>query len=273
MIRTRVVTEGECNFLFPVDDRIFLGEGLFETLRVEEAKPCCAYLHWQRLTDSARKLDIPFDLSFEHWLEHLLNKIKQDNLYHGGIKAILSGGSAPRGLAARGQVSQLAFQAFNYSVETHPQRLVSASWLRDGNNPIYQVKSVNYLEAILARRQAIAAAADDALFFNLQHHATETTCANLFLIHENCLLTPPLTDGVLPGITRSRLLQYSKQQGINCMEVSVTRTMLQEAEALFVTNSLQGIRPVLALDDVVFAVDHPLLNQLSSSLHFENGSN
>ncbi|MCE0724730.1 MULTISPECIES: aminotransferase class IV [Legionella] len=267
MSRTRILSEGESNFAFPIDDRVFLGEGLFETLRVEAATPCCAYLHWQRLGDSALKLGIPFDLSFEHWLEHLLSKIKQDNLYHGGIKAILSGGSAPRGLAARAQVSQLIFQTFNYSVESHPLKLLSVLWLRDGNNPIYQVKSVNYLEAILARRQAIALGADDALFFNLQHHATETTCANLFLIQDKRLLTPPLTDGVLPGITRSRVLQLSKQQGVSCTEVSITKAMLKDADGLFITNSLQGIRSVFSLDDIVFTVDHPLLNQLSSSLN------
>ncbi|AWN75332.1 aminotransferase class IV [Legionella anisa] len=270
MSRTRVLTERESSFAFPIDDRIFLGEGLFETLRVEASTPCCAYLHWQRLGDSAQKLDIPFDLSFEHWLEHLLSKIKQDNLYHGGIKAILSGGSAPRGLAARGQISQLIFQTFNYSVETYPLKLVSVPWLRDGTNPIYQVKSVNYLEAILARRQAIALGADDALFFNLRHVATETTCANLFLLKDKSLLTPPLTDGVLPGITRSRVLQLSKQQGISCTEVSITKAMLKGADGLFITNSLQGIRSVFSLDDLVFTVDHPLLNQLSSSLNVCN---
>ncbi|KTC82418.1 aminotransferase class IV [Legionella cherrii] len=273
MTRTRVLTEGDSNFAFPIDDRIFLGEGLFETLKVESARPCCAFLHWQRLNDSAQKLGIPFDLSFKQWREHLLHKIKCDNLYHGGIKAILSGGSAPRGLAAQGQISQLIFQTFNYTVETHPLRLVSAPWLRDGNNPIYQVKSVNYLEAILARRQANALGADEALFFNLQHHATETTCANLFLIQDKCLLTPPVTDGVLPGVTRSRILQLSKQQGLICREVSLTKTMLKEADVLFATNSLQGIRPICSLDDITFSVEHPLLSQLSSSLSICDESN
>ncbi|KTC90978.1 aminotransferase class IV [Fluoribacter dumoffii] len=266
MIRTRVFTEDDSCVVFPIDDRIFLGEGLFETLKVEGAKPCYANLHWQRLSESAPKMGIPFDLSYEQWLEHLLHKIKRDNLYHGGLKAILSGGSAPRGLGAHGQISHLAFQTFNYTVETHPLRLVSASWLRDENNPVYQVKSVNYLEAILARRQANATGADDALFFNLQHHATETTCANLFLIKNQSLMTPPLGDGVLPGITRSRVLQLSTQQGIMCKEISLTKPMLEEADALFVTNSLQGIRPICSLDNREFNVSHPLLNQLSSFL-------
>jgi 4-amino-4-deoxychorismate lyase len=268
MIRTRVLSDcGENNLAFPTDDRIFLGEGLFETLKVESGQPCCANLHWQRLSDSAQKLGIPFDLSFEHWLEHLLHKIKADNLYHGGIKAILSGGSAPRGLAAQGQISHLGLQTFNYVVEFHALRLMSMPWLRDAANPVFQVKSVNYLEAILGRRQAIASGADDALFFNLQHHATETTCANLFMIQNQSLLTPPLTDGVLPGITRSRVFKLSEQHKINCIEVSLTKAMLRDADAVFLTNSLQGIRSVCSLDDSTFATDHPLLNQLTSFLN------
>ena len=267
MIRTRVLIEnGESSFLFPMDDRILLGEGLFETLKVESAKPCCAFLHWERLSESAKKLSIPFDLSFEHWLEHLLFKIKQDNLYHGGIKAILSGGSAPRGLASQGQLSHLMLQSFNYTSEVEPLRLITMPWLRDAANPVYQVKSVNYLEAILARRQAHILGADDALFFNLQYHATETTCANLFMIHEEQLLTPPLTDGVLPGITRSRILNLAEQKNISYAEISLTKTMLNEADAVFITNSLQGIRPVLSLDNIIFPVDHPWINQLTCSL-------
>lgn len=267
MIRTRVLSDGgENNLAFPTDDRIFLGEGLFETLKVESGKPCFAYLHWQRLSDSAQKLGMPFDLTFEHWLEHLLHKIKSDNLYHGGIKAILSGGSAPRGLAVRGQISQLVLQTFNYTVETHPLKLVSVPWLRDAANPVFQVKSVNYLEAILARRHAIDLGADDALFFNLQHHVTETTCANLFMIQKQCLLTPPVTDGVLPGITRARIFKLSKQLNIDCIEASLTKSMLRDADVVFLVNSLQGIRSACSLDDMIFETDHSLLHQLTSSL-------
>lgn len=252
----------EHEIMFQADDRIFLGEGLFETLKVTHGKPCCAYLHWQRLSDAAIRLGIPFELSFEHWLEHLRHKIRKDRLNCGGIKAILSAGSAPRGLAERGQNSHLVLQTFNYPLETKPLRLVTAPWLRDGANPVYSVKSTNYLEGILARRQALALGADDALFFNLQRHATETTCANLFLVQDNQLISPPLTDGVLAGITRSRILKISKRVGIKSLECSVTKEMLKNASAVFVTNSLQGIRPVFSIDELVFAVHHPLLDYL-----------
>lgn len=269
-MHTRVLVEkGEIVPAFGIDDRIFLGEGLFETLKVESSKPCSSYMHWQRLADSARKLGIFFDLSFDDWHEHLIQQIKRDNLYHGGIKAILSGGTAPRGLAERGHVSQLIFQTFNYTVHKHPVRLISTTWLRDGANPVYQLKTVNYLEAILARRYALEQGADDALFYNLQGHATETTCANLFLIKNNEVLTPRLEDGVLPGIIRARLLLLCEQHHIRCYETSITTAVLKDADVLFITNSLQGIRAVLSLDDIIFEVNHPLLQQLNTLLSFE----
>lgn len=263
---TESTVQGETALAFTTDDRIFLGEGLFETLKVEKGIPCYAYAHWQRLSDSAQQLGIHFEISYEDWLHRLLETIKLDNLQDGGIKAILSGGSAPRGLTTQGRNSQLMLQTFTYGAHTKPLRLISSSWLRDALNPVYRVKSVNYLEAILARREALSLGADDALFFNLHHHATETTCANLFLIHNQCVLTPPLEDGVLPGITRSRVFKSAEQHQICCMEVSLTKERIITADAVFVTNALQGIQPVCSLDGVSFAVNNPLIKHLKCAL-------
>ncbi|HRD71220.1 MAG TPA: aminotransferase class IV [Legionella sp.] len=266
-MHTRVLAEkGGVDHRFAIDDRIFLGEGLFETLRVANANPCFSQLHWQRLHASAAKLGIPFDITPDDWLEHLILQIKRDNLYNGGIKAILSGGQAPRGLGERGLVSQLVFQTFNYSSVSHPVRLMSSSWLRDRANPLYQIKSVNYLEAIMARRLAQTKGMDDVLFFNLDQCATETTCANLFLIMDNSIITPPVSDGLLPGITRSRIISMCARNNIPFLETSVSKSMLEKAEVIFTCNSLNGIRCVLAIDDLIFRVEHPLLSQIKDLL-------
>lgn len=258
--------EEEKSKVFAADDRILLGEGLFETLKVVHGKPCWSDLHWQRLKSSAQQLGIPFTLPYEHWLQCLVKKIQQDQLINGGVKAILSGGSAPRGLTQYGQHSQLVLQSFQFAAQIQPLRLISAPWLRDAANPIYSVKSVNYLEAILARRQALAAGADDALFFNSEHHATETSCANLFIIQQQTLFTPLLTDGVLPGITRSRILAFCRQKNIPCHEQSLTQARIDAADAVFITNSLQGLQVIRSLADVDFVLNHPLIEQLRSFL-------
>lgn len=267
MMLTRVLIEkGGVAPALDIEDRIFLGEGLFETIKVVESHPCFAQLHWDRLSRSAHQLGIPFDLCFEKWLDHLIQQIKRDNIYHGGIKAILSGGLAPRGLAEQAQNSQLIFKTFNYHILNKPVRLGISSWSRDEANPIYGLKTVNYLEAILARREALARGFDDALFFNQRRFATETTCANLFLIKNDALFTPGLNHGVLPGITRARILLLCQQYGIECHEASIDKTMIDEADAVFISNSLQGIRPVLSLNNVTFNQDNSLMKHLIEQL-------
>lgn len=263
--RTRIfISTEDSNPSFKVDDRVFLGEGLFETLKVDAFEPCHAPLHWQRLSTAAQRLEIPFDVSLAQWEESLRAQIRQKQLRNGGIKAILSSGSGPRGLTEHGEVSQLTFQAFTYEVQSQPLKLARAQWVRDVNNPIYQVKSINYLEAICARKAAIQQAADDVLFFNQLGHATETTCANLFIIQNNQILTPPLTDGVLAGITRGRILARCEQLNIACVEQSINTTMLNNAEGVFVTNALQGIRSVLSFEENYFATEHPLMQKVVS---------
>ena len=252
----------EINASFRLDDRIFLGEGLFETIRVEQQRPCYSQLHWQRMHHAATSLGIPFDLSGSMWYEQLMHCIQVAKINAGGVKVILSGGRAPRGLGAHGNTPSLVFEAFTYPLHRQALRLVSAGWLRDAANPVYQLKSVNYLESILARREALAAGADDALFFNQDHFLTETTVANVFVVKDDQMMTPTLANGVLAGITRGRILNLSAGAGITCTERSLDRAMLAEADAVFVTNVLQGIRSVKSFDGSRVPIRHPLVTLL-----------
>ena len=251
---------------FRTDDRIFLGEGLFETIRVDLQRPCYPQLHWHRMRQSAMFLGIPFELTSNVWCEKLVECIHVSQIHTGGIKVILSGGGAPRGLVAHGDTSSLLFKAFTYPPPWQALRLASSRWLRDARNPIYQLKSVNYLESIMARREALACGADDALFFNLDHHATETTIANLFIVKQDRLLTPMLGDGVLSGIIRDRLLHLCLGSGIDCIETSIDSTTIGEADAVFVTNVLQGIRLVKSFDGNRMPLHHPLIALLRQLL-------
>lgn len=254
------------NATISVADRLFLGEGLFETIKIDKAKPCYPELHWQRLKDAAMQLEISFTMTYEVWLNALMQQIQQNHLTQGGIKVILSGGTAARGLAEHGKENVLLFQTFHYQRPEHPLKLISAPWLRDGSNPLYQFKTINYLESVLAKRHALSQGAEDVLFFNLAKHATETTIANFFMIQQNTVFTPPLRDGVLPGITRQRIINFCKEQQIECRELSITLEMIAEAEALFCCNSLQGIRLICSLDDLTFSSTPPLLDELIRSI-------
>lgn len=258
--------ENETSLPFAIDDRIFLGEGLFETMRVFNSKVKYAKQHWQRLKKAAFFLGIAFELTFELWIEKLNHFIQLKKMQEGAIKALLSGGRAPRGLAQRAKESCLVFDAFQFIQSSKPLSLVSAPWRRDARNPIYQIKAVNYLEAIIARRHAQAEGAEDALFFNFQNQATETTVANFFIIKENQLLTPAINCGVLPGIIRQRLLILYKEQGLKCFERVIDQELINQAEAAFTSNSLQGIRAISSFDGHIFDSEHPLIRASQAML-------
>ncbi|KTD34524.1 aminotransferase class IV [Legionella israelensis] len=250
-----------------IRDRIFLGEGLFETIRVTQARSRHAELHWQRLARSAKCLGMKFDVSLQDWKMLLQQHISQEKLQEGALKVILTGGIASRGLTKQGKHPQLLLQTFQYARQKKPMRLISSDWLRDARNPMYGLKTINYLEAILARRKAMAAQADDVLFYNTVHHVTETSCANVFLIQQNKLFTPPLADGVLPGITRQRVIAACINQNISCTEKSLTQQDIGNAEVVFLTNTLQDIQSVCSIDELVFSVEHPLLEKLENQLN------
>ena len=244
------------------DDRIFLGDGLFETIRFENTRPLYPTMHWQRLRESAKLLSISLGLSDNILSRQLIGCIKSTGFENGGVKIVLSGGRAARGLVEQGLSPLLFFRAFENKASKAPLHLVTAPWSRDAKNPVYQVKSVNYLEAIMARRAALAAGAHDALFFNVEQHAMETTVANLFMIKEGMVFTPKLTDGVLPGMIRHRILRLCQDHGIYCKEVSMDRNQLISAEALFTTNALEHLRSVKLFDGHEFQTHHPLFKQL-----------
>ncbi|CDZ76905.1 Aminodeoxychorismate lyase [Legionella massiliensis] len=258
--------ENKAVWSFNIDDRIFLGEGLFETMRVVEGRVRYPRQHWQRLNQAAFFLGIVFEVSLDLWLEKLNDFIQLTKMQNGGIKAILSGGSAPRGLLQHAKESQLVFDAFQYEMSTQALSLISAPWRRDARNPIYQMKSVNYLEAIIARRHAQSVEADEVLFFNFQNQATDTTVANFFLIQNNQVLTPSLENGVVPGIIRQRLLFLCKEQGIAYLECAITKEQIIQAEAAFTTNALQGIRPICLFDGHHLNTANPIMDLLQSLL-------
>ena len=131
---------------------------------------------------------------------------------------------------------------------------------RNETSPASRLKALSYLDNILARAQARAAGADDALMLNTRGEIACAAAANLFWIEDGRLFTPALECGVLDGIMRAQVLAVA---GINVAEVRAGREALDRAEAVFLTNSLVGIQPVAALDGRPLG-PHPLVAGLSS---------
>jgi len=106
------------------------------------------------------------------------------------------------------------------------------------------MKSLAYTDNILARIEAQKNGADDALFLNTQGNIACTTCANIFIVNNNVLITPPISDGILPGITRARVIAEST---ISVEERSITLNECQSADQIFITNALMGIKKIAVI--------------------------
>ena len=114
----------------------------------------------------------------------------------------------------------------------------------EGGRPLASAKTANYLASVVALREARAAGADEALLLGARGDAVEAATANLFVVMAGVLLTPPLSAGPLPGITRQAVLECARALGLPIQERRLSPQVLTAADEMFLTSSVVGIRPV-----------------------------
>ena len=243
-------------------NRLFLGEGVFETMLVKQRKIVHADLHWQRMSQSALFLGIPFALSLEEWMAKITALVKQEGCVQGVIKVILFPIVEERGLVVSAQESEIVWQFFEYSSPANSTSLLSLPWYRDSNNPLYRHKTLSYLENIHAKRYAQKMGKGDVIIFDQNDYILETSCSNIFLIIEDVLYTPSTHLAILPGIERQVTIDKARRNGIACKEACLTREHLYRASAVFVTNSLVGLLPVYHIDNTTYNLEHPIYQLL-----------
>ncbi|HEY9217775.1 MAG TPA: aminotransferase class IV, partial [Phenylobacterium sp.] len=125
-----------------------------------------------------------------------------------------------------------------------PARLASVDIRRNEHSPAATLKTLAYLDNVLARRAAQTVGADEALICNTAGEVACAAAANVFWVKDGRLFTPALACGVLAGIVRGKLIASAHALGVECAQVRAAETDLAQAEAVFLTNSLIGVREV-----------------------------
>jgi branched-chain amino acid aminotransferase len=228
--------------LVPIDasDRgLTLGDGLFETLPVFGGRPVFLRAHLARLMKGAAALGISLEPSeIEAGLMALLK-------HHGAIQGILritvTRGAGMRGLSGEtGENTLLMTLApWTKGMLGSPVRLMTAGARRNEHSPASRLKTLSYIDNILAAREAAAAGADDALMLNSAGRVACSAISNIILVSGTSLKTPALSEGVLAGIIRGM---------IGAEEIRVEPSALFECDAVFLTNSLRLVRRGISLD-------------------------
>jgi branched-subunit amino acid aminotransferase/4-amino-4-deoxychorismate lyase len=235
----------------PFNDRgLTLGDGLFETVLADGGELVAFDRHAERMERSCAVLDLPAP-DRAHLRRCAEGALVDAGL--GGVRAAVritwTAGSGGRGLERPAELQPRLFATAVAALKpTAPARLVTARVRRNESSPTSRLKTLSYLDNILARHEALDAGADEALMLNTRGELAGGAAANIFWLKDDRLFTPALDCGVLAGIARAEVIEAASQAGFAVEEVRVGPEALARAQGVFLTNSLIGLRPVAAID-------------------------
>ncbi|HSU86412.1 MAG TPA: branched-chain-amino-acid transaminase, partial [Chthoniobacterales bacterium] len=231
------------------------GDGIFEGIRFYNGRVFRLEEHMERLWDSARSICLEIPISRAEMDEALLETIRQNDLRDGYVRLIVTRGVGNLGLnpaqCKSPTVIIIASTIALYpedvyqrglTVVTVPTRRMGPATL----NPA--IKSLNYLNNVLARIEANLSNADEALMLNDAGNIAECTADNVFIVKRGQIMTPPITAGALRGITRSVVFDIAAELGIRISELDLTRHDLFIADEAFLTGTAAEVIPMIKVD-------------------------
>ncbi|WP_328703041.1 aminotransferase class IV [Arenibaculum pallidiluteum] len=228
----------------PADRGFLLGDGLFETIRVLDGRPDRLAAHLARLRAGAAVLEIPLPYGDDALASALAGLAGAARIGSGSLRLTLTRGPGPRGLLPPGTPRPTVLAtAAPAGPSLPPARVVVATVTRrNERSPLSRLKTLNYLDGVMARQEAARRGADDALMLNGAGRLAEATAANLFAVIDGRPVTPPVEEGALPGIARAEAIAR-----LGAVERPVALSDLARATEIVLTSSL-SIRPVVAVD-------------------------
>ena len=232
----------------PFDLGFLYGYGLFETMRAYSGHIFRLERHLERLSKSAKLLGLPlnaFDLKKACRETLQANKLKDARIR---LTVSMGEGEAAPDLPKHPNPTVLvtATRYVPLSDEAYRKgyKAVVSTIDQDSQSPLSRLKSANYLNNILARREAGAAGADEAILLNERGFLCEGSTSNIFLVSKGELITPDEESGCLPGITREVVIELDLEVGIGISEREVRLEELLHADEAFLTNSIMELMPL-----------------------------
>lgn len=228
----------------PLGSGFMFGEGLFETVRVLDSRPMLFDAHFARLVFSLGYFGAAPVSSRDELHGRCVTIVAANSLENGSLKIVVfKEATGWRELIlARPATYAAARYETGFQLKTVPCDL--------RGDPLHALKSLNYLSNLHAKRMALAAGFDEAVFFDPRRHVLEGATTNVFIVEDRVVSTPPLRSGILPGVMRAHVIQILEPVSIR--ECDVTLDELLGADEVFVTNALLGIMPVARIDETTY---------------------
>jgi branched-chain amino acid aminotransferase len=246
------------------DHGLLYGDGVFEGIRMYHNRVFKLAEHIERLYWSAKAILLDIPLTPAELTAATLETCRQNGLREGYIRLLVTRGKGTLGLdprrCPRASVIIIASKIQLYPEKYYQEGLTivtvpTTRMLVNSVNPA--IKSLNYLNNILARIEANNAGVEEAIMLNTEGFVAECTGDNVFIVHKGRLMTPPLSAGALYGITRNTVIECARELGIPVAEPNLTRYDLYIADELFLTGTAAEMVPVVKVDGRVIGAGQP----------------
>ncbi|MGR3173581.1 MAG: aminodeoxychorismate lyase [Candidatus Scalindua sp.] len=246
------VTEGSIS----TGDRGFLyGDGIFETLRSYKGEPFKLTEHLERMRCSAEKLKIISEYTNAEISETITKLLEKNSVQDAYIRITLSRGEGGSGLQMSDNLRSTiliqvkSFTPYEKELYEKGMSLSVSKHRRSLSCPISCHKTTNLLTSILLKEEAKDKSAHDSIVLNTDGYVAECIVSNIFMVADGSVITPSLDTNILPGITRSTVLDICRDKSITASEERFKIETLIKAEEVFITNSLMEIMPVSRVED------------------------
>ncbi len=258
------------------DHGLLYGDGVFEGMRAYSGNVFRLQTHLDRLYESAQAIMLTIPMTIGELAEAVRATVARNKITDGYIRLVVTRGAGSLGIdpakTADPQVIIIADHIEMYPRELYEKgmEIVTAATIRNhpaALNP--RIKSLNYLNNILAKLEGKRAGCMEALMLNHVGEVAECTADNIFIVKRGELHTPPVHAGILEGVTRNAILELAEQAGIACHQPTMSRHDVYTADECFLTGSGAEVIPVVKVDSRTIGkgLVGPVTKQLSEAFH------
>lgn len=246
------------------DHGLLYGDGVFEGIRCYNGNIFKLEEHVDRLYDSADAISLKIQLTRDELKEAIINTLKANNLKDSYIRLIVTRGVGKLGLDPFNcETPQLII--ITDTIQLYPKELyekgldaIIVKTIRNHSKALNPtIKSMNYLNNILAKIECLNAGAVEGIMLNTDGYVSECTGDNIFIVKDSEIITPPVSAGILIGITRNVVIELAKEAGVAVKEEQMTQDDLFNADECFLTGTAAEIIPVANIDGRKIATGKP----------------
>jgi len=237
------------------DHGLLYGDGIFEGIRFYNGRVFRLDEHIRRLFMSAKAILLEIGMTPDEVIDAVLETIRRNGLADGYVRLVVTRGEGGLGLnpylCPKASVIVIASTIQLYAEEKYTKGLVLATCSTRRPAPAAlspAVKSLNYLNNVMAKVEALAAGAEEGLMLNEQGYVAECTGDNIFVVSKGVLHTPPVSAGTLDGITRDVIFEIAAELGVRIVEENLTRYEVYTADECFLTGTAAEVIPAVVVD-------------------------